>query len=435
MTRDKSEQLLAAAKDIASTIAETADLDLYLQLWDGERVALGRNVQSDLAITIDSPGVVSSILRWPTLDRMIRHYARGDIELEGGTLIDLGERVSTPEARRRLKTLPKGKLARLFLPFVTTPSDKPERGRDFSGDAVGEGRSKDDNRDFIQFHYDVGNEFYRLFLDPDLLYSCAYFEDRNNTLEQAQQAKLEMICRKLRLKPGDRFLDIGCGWGALICYAAKNFGVTAHGITLSDEQLTAAKDRIRKLGLEDQVTVESRDYQDLDGTYDKVASVGMYEHIGLKNIPTYMTTVRNVLADDGLFLNHAIARRAKKKQKRFSARAEQKALVKYIFPGGELDDIGHTLREMEKVGFEVQDVEAWRWHYGQTTRIWCDRLYANRAQAEALVGAPTTRIWLAYLAGCSLAFQRGSARIFQTLVSKSAKGPPPLPSTRADLYR
>nr|MCH9764882.1 cyclopropane-fatty-acyl-phospholipid synthase family protein [Alphaproteobacteria bacterium] len=257
----------------------------------------------------------------------------------------------------------------------------------------------------------------------------------DNSIDQAQQSMLEMICRKLRLKEGDRFLDIGCGWGALVCYAAKNFGVKAHGITLSDEQLMFARGKIKRLGLEGQVTVEHRDYQDLTGTYDKIASIGMYEHIGLKNIPTYMKSVRRVLADDGLFLNHAITRRFKKKQRRFARRAEKKAIAKYIFPGGELDDIGHTLQEMENIGFEVHDVEAWRWHYAETTRRWCEQLLARRSEAERLVGAPTTRIWLGYLAGVSLAFRRGSLRIFQTVVSKSAKGQPPLPPTRHDLYR
>ena len=161
----------------------------------------------------------------------------------------------------------------------------------------------------------------------------------------------------------------------------------------------------------------------------------MYEHIGLANIDTYMRTVRRVLAPDGLFLNHAISRRAKRKRRRFSARAEQRALQRYIFPGGELDDIGHTVQAMEQAGFEVHDVEGWRRHYAQTTRLWCERLMARREEAEALVGAPVYRIWAAYLAGCSLAFERGSARIFQTLATRSARGEPPLPPTRADLYR
>ena len=434
MSDSKDSRLLEAAKNVVAEIAQTADIDASVRLWDGGLYPLGQNVTNDLAIKILSPGVIASLVRWPTLDRIIRHYARGDIDLENGTLLDFGNKVSSPEIRRRMRQLPKLKLAKLFFPFLTTTPDKPDRTREFAGDIVGDSRDRQDNRDFIKFHYDVSNDFYRLFLDSEMVYTCGYFEDWGNSIDQAQQSKLEMICRKLRLKEGDRFLDIGCGWGALVCYAAKNYGVQAHGITLSDEQLALARVRIEELGLGDKVTVEHRDYQDLTGTYDKIASIGMYEAIGLKNIPGYMATVQRVLAQDGLFLNHAISRRAKKNQKKFVSRPEQRALVKYIFPGGELDDIGNTLQEMEKVGFEVQDVEAWRWHYAETTRLWLERLYARRDEAEAIVGEETVRIWLAYLAGCSLAFKRGSARIFQTLVSKNAKGQPPLPPTRRDLY-
>jgi cyclopropane-fatty-acyl-phospholipid synthase len=434
-TAAKDARLIEAAHRLAAEVARHLDIDAAVELWDGSRVPLGSQVRSDLRLTIAGPGVIPSIVRRPTLDRIIRHYALGDIGLEGGTLIDFGRMVSADGARRGMKRLPKARLARLLLPFLTARATPPGRSRDFAGNATGEARSKSDNRDFIRFHYDVGNDFYRLFLDREMLYSCAYFPEPGIGLDEAQQAKLDMICRKLRLAPGDRFLDIGCGWGALVCHAAKIYGVRAHGITLSDEQLAMARQRIAAMGLEDRVTVEIRDYQDLKGEFDKIASVGMYEHIGLKNIPLYMRTVRGLLADGGLFLNHAISRRAKRRQRRFAARAEQKALVKYIFPGGELDDIGHTVAAMEQAGFEVHDVEAWRWHYAETTRAWCERLYQRRAEAESIVGAPTMRIWLAYLAGCCLAFERGSARIFQTLASKSAKGRPPLPASRADLYR
>lgn len=435
MSDKKQQKALAAAKTVIETIARTVDIDASVKLWDGNAYPLGKTVSSDLAISIASPGVIASILRWPTLDRIIQHYARGDLDLENGTLIDFGDRVSTPDIRRRMKQLPKIELAKQFMPFLGVKADKPNRTREFSGDIVGDNRNRQDNRDFIKFHYDVSNDFYRLFLDSEMVYTCAYFEKWGNTIDQAQLSKLEMICRKLRLKPGDRFLDIGCGWGALVCYAAKHYGVTAHGITLSNEQLALARERIKDMCLEDKVTVENLDYQDLTGSYDKIASIGMYEAIGLKNIPGYMTAVQRVLAPGGLFLNHAISRRAKRKQTKFISRPEQRALVKYIFPGGELDDIGNTLQELEKAGFEVQDVEGWRWHYAETTRIWCERLYARRAEAEAIVGPETVRIWLAYLAGCSLAFKRGSARLFQTLVSKNAKGKPSLPPTRHDLYQ
>ena len=431
----KSVKQLAAARRLISEIGEALDIDASVMLWDGSRVPLGSNVTGPLTFTIAGPGVVASMLRRPTLDRLIRLYAKGRVGLEGGTLIDLGLQLQQQSTRNRLKGLSKRKLAAALLPFLFAPADRPGRSRDYAGDETGRGRAREENRDFVQFHYDVSNEFYALFLDPEMQYSCAYFTDWAGTVDQAQQDKLEMICRKLRLKPGDRMLDIGCGWGGLICYAAKHYGVTAHGITMSETQLAFARDKIAAEGLTGQVTVELRDYALVEGPYDKIASIGMYEHIGLANIPAYLTKVRSLLADGGLFLNHAISRRAKRKQTRLGSRPEQRAIMRYIFPGGELDDIGHTVQEMEINGFEVQDVENWRGHYAFTTRAWCERLTARREEAEAMVGPEVVRLWLAYLAGVSLAFTRGTLRIYQTLVSKQAKGPSPLPPTRADLYR
>jgi len=269
-----------------------------------------------------------------------------------------------------------------------------------------------------------------------MVYSCAYFTDWGNTIAQAQHDKLEMICRKLRLKPGEHMLDIGSGWGGLVCHAVQHHGVTAHGITLSEEQLSFAREKVKRLGLQDRITFELTDYSQVGGKYDKIASIGMYEHIGLKNIPTYMSKVKSLLKEDGLFLNHAIARRAPKPSllKR-RLRPEQKAIAKYIFPGGELDDIGHSIVAMERAGFEVQDVEAWRLHYARTCQLWCERLTAHKDEAIRYVSEEKYRIWVAYLAGVSLAFSRGTLRLFQTLASKSAKRPPALPPTRADLYR
>ncbi|MGI8724040.1 MAG: class I SAM-dependent methyltransferase [Methyloceanibacter sp.] len=431
----KSVKQLAAARRLIAEIGEALDIDVSVMLWDGSRVPLGRNVTGPLIFTIAGPGVVTSMLRRPTLDRLIRLYAKGRVGLEGGTLIDLGLQLQQKSTRNRLKGLSKRKLAAALLPFLFAPADRPGRSRDYAGDETGRGRAPEENRGFVQFHYDVSNEFYALFLDPEMQYSCAYFTDWTGTVDQAQRDKLEMICRKLRLKPGERMLDIGCGWGGLVSYAAKNFGVTAHGITMSETQLAFARDKIAAEGLSGKVTVELRDYALVEGQYDKIASIGMYEHIGLANIPVYLTKVRSLLADGGLFLNHAISRRAKRKQTRLGSRPEQRAIMRYIFPGGELDDIGHTVQEMEINGFEVQDVENWRRHYALTTRAWCERLTGRREEAEAMVGPEVVRLWLAYLAGVSLAFTRGTLRIYQTLVSKQAKGPSPLPPTRADLYR
>lgn len=428
-------RLIEAARAAISDIARHLDIDARVKLWDGSEVPLGKSASGPLRVTISSPGVVASLLKRPTLDRVIRHYAHGEIGLEGGTLIDLGRSISGEGAGQQLRPLSKLGLVRKLWPFLWVKSEAPGQSRAFAGDSAGESRKKAQNRDFIRFHYDVGNDLYRLFLDQEMIYSCAYFTDWSNSIDKAQRDKLEMICRKLRLRSGERFLDIGSGWGGLLLHAARHYGVTAHGITLSEAQLEVARKRIAETGLSDRITVELRDYADLEGTYDKIASIGMYEHIGLDNIPKYMKAVRRVLAPDGLFLNHAISHRASPGGRRFGTRPEQKAILRYIFPGGALDDIGHTVTAMEQAGFEVHDVEAWRRHYAHTTRLWCERLTARREEAIALVGPETYRIWVAYLAGVSLAFSRGTLRIFQTLASRTAKRPSVLPPTRADLYR
>jgi cyclopropane-fatty-acyl-phospholipid synthase len=427
---------LEAARKLAAKLAEKLDLDASLKLWDGSVVPLGSKVAGPFQISIASAGVIGSLLRRPTLDNFIRHYVHRGIDFSGGTLIDIGSQLNRSGRSVKIKGREALSIAGTLWPFLFAGTEVAKDDQGFSGDIIGEKRKTADNKDYIQFHYDLSDGFYALFLDPEMVYSCAYFTDWGNDIAQAQADKLEMICRKLRLKPGERLLDIGCGWGGLICRAASAYGVVAHGITLSENQLSFARAKIKRLGLQDRVTVELKDYSAMEGTFDKIASIGMYEHIGLKNIPGYMAKMRSLLSQDGLFLNHAIARRAPKESffKR-RLRPEQRAIAKYIFPGGELEDIGHSLVAMERAGFEVQDVEAWRLHYARTCKLWCERLTENRERAIGFVGEEKYRIWVAYLAGVSLAFSRGTLRIFQTLVSASAKRPPALPPTRADLYR
>ncbi|MFN3623652.1 MAG: class I SAM-dependent methyltransferase [Hyphomicrobium sp.] len=439
MGRDKGGKAgrqLEAARELARELGDKLDLNASLRLWDGSVTPLGRNVTGPFEISIADAGVIGSLLRWPTLDNFIRHYVDKGIDFSGGTLIDLGSQLNKGGRSVKLKGRDALKLIGKLSPFLLARSEDAADGQGFEGEITGKRRKVADNKDYIQFHYDLSNDFYALFLDPEMVYSCAYYTDWNNDVAQAQRDKLEMICRKLRLKPGERFLDIGCGWGGLICHAAKNYGVTAHGITLSEEQLAFAKEKIKRLGLEDRVTVELKDYSMMSGQFDKIASIGMYEHIGLKNIPGYMAKMQELLAPEGLFLNHAISRRAPKQGwfKR-GMRPEQKAIAKYIFPGGELDDIGHSVFAMERAGFEVLDVEAWRLHYARTCKLWCERLTARREDAIRYVSEEKYRIWVAYLAGVSLAFSRGTLRIYQTLASKNAKRPPAVPPTRADLYR
>ena len=431
-----TERQIEAAKSLIAEAARSLDLNASVRLWDGSRHPLGANVTGPFEIHIAHPGVIGGLLRWPTLDNLIRHYVDKDIDFSGGTLIDFGQQLVKSGRGIRGKDLNRLELIGKLRPFLLSYAGSTTPDQGFAGDPLGKRKSARNNEAYVRFHYDLSNEFYALFLDPDMVYSCGYFTSVSNDIATAQRDKLDMICRKLRLKPGDRMLDIGCGWGGLVCHAVKNYGVTATGITLSEEQIDYARDKVKQLGLASKITLAFTDYANVTGTFDKIASIGMYEHIGLKNIDAYMRKVRSLLSEDGIFLNHAISRRAPKPSllgRRL--RPEQKAIAKYIFPGGALDDIGHSITAMERAGFEVHDVEGWREHYARTCKLWCERLTAEKDKAIALVGEEKYRIWVVYLAGCSLAFQRGSARIFQTLATKSAKGKSPLPPTRADLYK
>lgn len=437
---NKDQKQIEAARALVGELSGKLDLDAFVTLWDGSRLPLGAHAQGPFEIRIRDAGVIGSLLRRPTLDTMIQQYVAKGIDFSGGTLVDFGKQLQKDGKGIRLKPKDIAKLGLQLAPFLLAKSDteKTSAAQGFQGEITGKTRKTADNKDYIQFHYDLSNDFYALFLDPEMVYSCAYYTDWANGVEQAQRDKLEMICRKLRLKPDDRLLDIGSGWGGLVCHAAKHYGVTAHGCTLSEEQLAFAQAKAKCLGLENRVTFELIDYSNVSGTFDKIASIGMYEHIGLHNIPAYMSKVRSLLSDHGLFLNHAISRRAPKDNKAWykgRVRPEKKAIAKYIFPGGELDDVGHSVAAMERAGFEVHDVEGWRMHYARTCQLWCERLTAKKEEALKHVSEEKYRIWVAYLAGVSLAFSRGTLRLFQTLASKSAKGPAPLPPTRADLYR
>src|ERR1700742_304544 len=292
--------------------------------------------------------------------------------------------------------------------------------------------SKLENREAIHFHYDVSNEFYALWLDRAMVYSCAYFESPEVGLDAAQQAKLEHICRKLSLRPGEKFLDIGCGWGALVIHAARNYGVRAHGVTLSAQQLKIAQERIDEAGLSDRVTVELLDYRDLPGEsqYDKIASVGMFEHVGLKNLPVYFATVHRLLKPRGLFLNHGITHDCEGWESTISTQF----INRYVFPDGQLDTISNVQRVMEHEKFEIFDVEGLRPHYAMTLRHWVARLEANRALALQHVNEATYRVWRLYMAACALQFESGEIGIYQVLASKRDGGVPDLPLTRRHLY-
>jgi cyclopropane-fatty-acyl-phospholipid synthase len=427
---------LTVFRDLLDEAHRALDLRFGFELWDGSTVP--RELPPDaMRLVIASEAVIASLLRRPTLDTALNAYVAGLLDLKNGTIFDLAAQRPEGKIGRRLKEVSKLTALKTAFQFFRAPADMP---RPLDRPARGTG-SRDGtpstNKANIAHHYDVSNDFYRLFLDPEMVYTCAYFQpDWHDDLARAQRDKLDMICRKLRLKPGERLLDIGCGWGALICHAAQHYGVRATGVTLAEEQAALAKEKIARLGLQDRVEVLLRDFTQMEGEFDKIASIGMFEHVGIANHPTYFRTVHRLLRPRGLYLHHTIARRAKRSDKAFGRlKPEAKAIMRYVFPGAELDHLGMSVANLERFGFEVHDVEAWREHYQRTTRLWWTNLDRNRERAEAEVGPETTRAWLLYLAGVSLGFERGVLGVNQTLASKRTRGPSGVPASRADLYR
>jgi len=318
----------------------------------------------------------------------------------------------------------------------------------------GRRHSVERDRSAISHHYDQPVEFYRPWLGESLVYSCGYFKSADDDLAVAQANKLELICRKLRLSPDDRFLDIGCGWGSLVLHAASNHGVYANGITISREQAAIANARIEEARLTQSCGVELLDYRSAHKrfeAFDKIASVGMFEHVGLKNLPQYFRTVYDMLKPGGVFLNHGIARAegAGMRDSPGSTRSRFPALQripilrslrhssfidKYVFPDGELVTISAALRAAEAAGFEVRDVENLREHYELTLRAWVDGLKRNAGALLKQVSEVTYRTWLLYMAGSAAAFRRGDIAVYQTLLSRPEEGESGLPLTREGWY-
>ncbi len=398
----------------------------------GRGAALGQ--APDFTLSLAGAGVLRRLIAGRDPLRFADAYFRGDVEVDGDFFAALQLKDHLQDLRlpavQRLKVL-----LRILGISGALPGPSPEAA--LPSLDVRE-HSRHENRQAIAFHYDVSNDFYNLWLDPAMVYSCAYFEHEDATLAQAQEAKLDHICRKLRLRPGERFLDIGCGWGALVIHAAKRYGVRAHGITLSERQLALAKARIKEAGLEGQISVELRDYRDMhvdaegkDG-FDKISSVGMFEHVGLKNLPTYFAKVHQLLRPGGLFLNHGITHDEEGWGQALSA----VFINRYVFPDGELDLLSNVQREMELQRFEILDVEGLRAHYAKTLRFWVANLERHHEQALEHVSESTYRVWRLYMAACAMEFEAGELGLYQILASRrpARGGPADQPLTRRYMY-
>jgi len=431
-----AEKRLNAIRELLAHVRERLGLDVGFVLWDGSVVPIDLSPNA-FALVIADEGALAALIRRPKIDTLLNIIVTARVALRNGTIFDLLAQRPRVRTKQALKALDKKLALKTAIRFLFVPRGGPWPLEAVRGDLARRDGSEQTNQKNIQFHYDLSNEFYALFLDPEMVYSCAYFAEPHDDIARAQRDKLDMICRKLRLKPDETFLDIGCGWGALPIHAALNYGVRANGVTLSDQQYSYAVAKVARLGLQDRVTIKLMDYSRLDGEFDKIASVGMFEHVGGRNYPQYFMTIHRLLKAQGFYLHHAIARPAKGTDREFSRNysKEARAVARYIFPGGELDHIGMSAANLERHGFEVHDIEGWREHYARTTRLWHDRLLASQAAADREVGAIKARLWLVYLAGVSIGFERGRVGIFQTLASKRRRGASGVPLSRVDLYR
>jgi cyclopropane-fatty-acyl-phospholipid synthase len=399
--------LEAKLEKMAAGLRAEKNIPLAVELWNGQRYMLGDAPRVNLRVP--KPSALSYLVS-PDLMKLGEAYVEGHIEVDGRLrdVFEVGEQFARSSATHsRLSGLKR----------IVTHS----KGRD---------------KKAIEYHYDVSNDFYRLFLDSNMIYSCAYFKSAEDSLEEAQLNKLDHILTKLMVKPGERLLDIGCGWGALIVRAAKKFGARATGVTLSQNQYDHVRELIAREGLTGQVEVRLQDYRDVpeECGYDKISSVGMFEHVGLKNLEKYFTRIRALLADDGLVLNHGIT--SVDPDSGEVGLGVGEFIDRYVFPDGELPHISLVLREMEAAGLETADVESLRRHYAKTCGFWADNLERARERGIELAGARRYRIWSIYLAGCAHAFNVNWINLYQVLAAKrSLPGLNPLPMTREYMYR
>jgi cyclopropane-fatty-acyl-phospholipid synthase len=362
---------------------------------------------------------------------LARAYVAGELDVEGDLYEALNRLAALVWRAPDVKDVPiravAGDLVRLGV--LGTPPKPPPEEMVVSGAR----HSKRRDRQAVSHHYDVGNDFYRLVLGPSMVYSCAYWtSDRPGyDLADAQRDKLDLICRKLGLQPGQRLLDVGCGWGSLAMHAAREYGVQVVGITLSTEQAEFARKQVAEAGLADQVEIRLEDYRELDdGPFDAISSVGMAEHVGTEPYAEYAAILYAQLKPGGRLLNHQISRLHLPAKQPHQARSFIDA---YVFPDGELAPVGTTVTLLEQAGFEVRDVHALREHYGRTLRAWVANLESEWAAAVQLTSPGRARVWRLYMAASALAFEQSRIGVNQVLAVKDHRdGAADMPTTRSD---
>jgi len=410
-----------------------------VRFWDG---AVDRGVRSPFTLVLNRPAALRRMLLPPNEMSIVESYIAGDVDIDGS--MEAGSNLGDAIGGRLRSPLAVARLVRQVLGLPGQAEDDladirfPEHAR-----KLGPRHTPVRDAAAIHYHYDVGNEFYKLWLDKRMVYSCAYFRSADDSLDDAQEAKLDLICRKLRLKPGDRLLDIGCGWGGLIMHAAERYRIDATGITLSENQAAFAKERIERAGLADRCRVAIRDYRTLnagDG-YDKISSIGMVEHVGASHLPVYFESAFRALKPGGLFINHGIVslnepRPRPLREKIFRKFWRADAFIDtYVFPDAKLTAAHDVIAAAEGAGFEVRDVESLREHYAMTLRHWVRTLEEKSADATALVGIHHFRIWRLYMAASANNFAKANINIIQTLLAKpDGQGKSGIPLTREDIY-
>ncbi|MFE6619604.1 class I SAM-dependent methyltransferase [Streptomyces sp. NPDC057740] len=397
-------------------------LPVRIRAWDGSQAG----PPGAPTLVVRNRRAVRRLLFKPGELGLARAWVAGDLDIEGdlyaaldllaGLVWERGEDARSlaqalrdPEVRAAVRGLLK--LGGLPLP----PAPPPEEVRR----ARGHLHTKRTDRRAISHHYDVGNDFYEIVLGPSMVYSCAYWPapPPDGTLESAQHDKLDLVCRKLGLRPGQRLLDVGCGWGSMAIHAAREYGVSVVGITLSQEQAAYARKRVADEGLTDKVEIRVQDYRDVeDGPYDAVSSIGMAEHVGADRYLEYADVLYRLLKPGGRLLNHQIGRRPQRDESTYQV---DEFIDSYVFPDGELQPIGVTVAQLERAGFEVRDVESIREHYALTLRRWVECLEADWGRAVKLTGPGRARVWRLYMAASALAFERNRIGVNQVLAIRT----------------